>query len=324
MSGRKDVSGIRAWAAGRPREELRNDIRLAQKSESSGRSFIRGYRMWQQGPAVELHNLFTELYPEHPSKFKWKKNGTQFDMAALQRFIDAIYTNNVAQLTADQEEGRAYDVEYPSTPAPTLQRHYVRLPQLLSLLSLKGEVPLPLWGRVSFITDGKSLVPVEMLTHLASVAPHLFEAPLPNVRWRQIKTEGDLFRTLKLRPEQVTTAMYRDHGPIGGSEGPKPLPADVIAARDQAEAHDTRAPLQAEDPETVEPATPTAETPISRNEGNGYVELVTRVESRPTPHFARRVIARGRVIYSATSWSLDGPWHVWERNVSAMLGLGLT
>jgi hypothetical protein len=297
-----------------------------------GKQSIRGYqwRSMSGGQSLLVDNLFAPLYPEHPSRFKWKRDelSGRYDMGALSRFIDAIYLGRTELTHEEQEAGRAFDLEYTAGNVPT-ERFYLRLPQLLSIMSLKGEVPLPLWGRISFLTDGSNLVPAEMMTLLAAVAPHLFAASPPGTKWREVKTEGDLFRTLKLRPEQVTASMYRNCGPVGGPKGPQPLPAAERPGIPPAQVDPGWSPPEersapAESSTDDAPTAPVAETPVVRNEGRGYVELITRVESRPQPHFARRVLAQGRTVYSATSWNLSGPWHVWERDVSAMLGLGLT
>lgn len=297
----------------------------------SGSQSIRGYQ-WghlKGGQAILVTNLFAAIYPDHPSKFKWRKNGVHVDFGALTRFVDAIYAGNTAAINAEVENGNAFDLEYNPPDDVPRDRFFLRLPQLLSIMSLKGEVPLPLWGRVSFLTDGANLVPAEMLTMFAALAPHLFEAPPPGAqtKWREIRTEGDLFRTLKLRPEQVTASMYRNCGPVGGPKGPQPLPEAEIAAREQAPSAPVDPAWRVSEPAEAEvepPPEPAAEVPVTRNEGHGYTELVTKVGSKPRAHYARRILARGRVIYAATSWNLDGPWHVWERDTSAMLGLGLT
>jgi hypothetical protein len=313
------------------RFQLRRNTR---EGKGGGAHSIRGYQ-WiylKGGNALLATNLFSALYPDHPSAFKWKKAGPQPDFGALGRFIDAIYTGNVAAVNAEVENGNAFDLEYRPPDNTPQELFSLRLPQLLSIMSLKAEVSLPLWGRIAFITDGKNLVPAEMLTMFAALAPHLFEAPPPGkAKWREISTEGDLWRTLKLRPEQVTTSLYRNHGPVGGLKGPQPLSEADLAAQDAVSpgvridpawrvAEPAAAAPVVEDP----PPEPDAETPIARNEGHGYVELVTQVKSKPRSHYARRILAKGRVIYAATSWSLDGPWHVWERDTAAMLGLGLS
>lgn len=218
------------------------------------------------------------------------------DTESLADYLDLSLQQKRAQRGRYEEQGFAVDVVL--TPdRPAVDEVYVSLATLLDVLAMADHVCLPLWGKVRFIGSKGNLIPAEMVTVLRERHPdrfgHLNPADAQLITREDQLPEG-------VAPEDVHTGMNL-----------RPAPAPKPAAE----------PLPV--PQAVATTSvPPAEVQLSRNTGDGWVELVSMVAVQ-RPYFVRRIVAQARVIYVATAWSPQGPWHVEQRDAMTMMVLGL-
>lgn len=218
------------------------------------------------------------------------------DTESLADYLDLSLQQKRAQRGRYEERGFATDVVL--TPdRPTVDEVQVSLATLLDVLAMADHVCLPLWGKVRFISSKGNLVPSEMVTVLRERHPdrfgHLNPADAQLITREDQLPEG-------VSPEDVHTGMNLRSAPAPEPTA-EPLPVPQAVAT---------------------PSVPPAEVQLSRNTGDGWVELVSMVAVQ-RPYFVRRIVAQARVIYVATAWSPQGPWHVEQRDAMTMMVLGL-
>ncbi len=71
-------------------------------------------------------------------------------------------------------------------------------------------------------------------------------------------------------------------------------------------------------------AAPPRERTVYRRDLDEYTDWMTKSTSDTgAAWFTRRLFREGEVLYAATAWTANGPWHVYERDSSALLALDL-
>lgn len=244
----------------------------------------RGYHLERQrGGAWRATFRFAPMFPRMPRSFIWTRFG---DLPGLYSYVDAWYSGLEERTAALERDGSVTSTVYGGdVDAITTVR--VNIKQFVEALKMAKCFVIPAWTKLEFVTDSTGrLVPADFIACLKDLAPEQF-ADYPAEGWRR--------------------AVDRD------------LPD--ITAQVQTEAAETVAAAGGADTADDEPP---RETVIERFTDSDALHITTRtVRAGMHPYFTKRVIARGRTIYSATAWNRSGPWKVWTRDTSALLARGI-
>ncbi len=244
-------------------------------------------------------NLFPAFTPDLPAKFVWPERA---DVEGLRHYIDALLHGNKSEAVLIEKAAGVEDVEmfHLDRPDDTIIR--VHIGRFVDLLLMRDHFDAPLWARMHFITDGKTLVPSTYLTALGALLGEDGQHIDPSKPWHTC-TVKDLTK-MGLKPSDVTSSMYRN--------------------RAQSKPWMDQAAVASTEP-TAPPLAP-KEIEVHRADYDRYADVVTKVcpENAP-PYFTRRVIStRGRALWVATAVQIAGPWKVWTREPAELMALGLT
>lgn len=277
---------------------------MAEKAEKKARNeganpnsgFIhRGYWCSPKGHGWHCAHKLKRLFPALPTAFHWHLRD---DRGGLAAYIDAWYSGNMEVTANAEKHQRATAVEFmgPEEATKDGPRVSVNINRLLDCLQLRDVFDVPLWGKVTFTTDGNRLVPGHFIAALARHFPERFPQLDPKQEWRFAK-QPDL-DALQLQRHEVTSGMYLGEPAAG-------------------------APTAAE-PGMPPPAPPPPERTIRRLDRGDWIDWITEVRGGEQRWFTRRCYRESEIFYEATAWSIDGPWYVTLRNTSVMLALGVT
>ena len=314
------------------RRERPNSPHTASKRSGNA----TGYSMWSYRcyvmralkhhgtSAWKASNVFPSLAPEVPLSFLWT---AREDRDGLREYIDAILTNRRSKSVAMEKAGLVEMIEMFTSDRPNDVNVRANVHRFVDFLTLRDSFNIPLWGRVHFITDGHRVVPTEYL----GAVSQLFDARSktfidPKKEWWHCR-ENDLER-MGLRPEDVTSGMYRDRyqnaaveagGATSDDEGL--MVGDTTSEDDDPETAST-IPATTRTPTSI----PLREIEISRRPFPKHAELVTLVQPlHGRPYYTRRLLLfSGVLLWSGTSFYPDGPWTVWERNNALLISLGIS
>lgn len=273
------------------------------------RSRYRGYELKPQHGQLHGEHILWRMFPNLPKSFVWNSS----DKAGVRAYIDALYAETSFAAHAEHE-GLVTGIEHVD-PAKVQVTDIipVNVHRLFDTLQLADTFNIPLWGRVRFVTNDKTLVPATFIEALVSAHPERFGHLDPTANWHAA-TDADL-RKMNLRPDQVTSGMYRDRY------------VKPAQNRPQRTAVRQPAPLHEPEPEADDstPTAPPRERTMRRRDKGEYADWLTETVPDEGPRwYTRRVYAHtGRILYIATSWQPHGPWTVWERDSSALLSMGI-
>ena len=269
--------------------------RRARQSIWSYRCFV--FRRHRSG--WRALNILKLLTMDIPRGFLWMK---LHDREGLKAYVDAVISNRGAHATLFEERGYVEQVEY--DPPMIGDTFRLSAKALFGCLALRDAFDVPLFEKVTFVTDGQKLVPTEFIALLSECAdnPEWFGNP---DKWRWATPE-DLDRISGGDPMKINSGMYR--GKPNFMNSSVPLLPGVDA--------DTGGEM---------PDTPPSETEIRRDAYEKHFELLTCVRSsRARTYFVRRLATyRGQVMLSASSFNPLGPWTVYARDSALLLANGV-
>lgn len=279
----------------------------------------RGYHVFRKPGGWHATHIMWRLFSRLPLEFYWRDYD---DIEGFKRYIDAWYKGDLAHCQMCEKQEIAFNIIFPDqTQVQALQTQQVSCRRLFECLQLTDKADFPLWGRVAFVTNGHYLVPAEYISLLAAANPdglgHLADQPGP---WRAAK-DRDL-DAMGLKPEDVTSGMYLRNPPKGVNVRAAVSSEHVVPSRPVLGLPD---PARPEAPAEVEVAVaPPRERTMYRRDQETYTDWMTKATpDAGAPWFTRRLFRGEHLLYAATAWSADGPWHVWERDSSALLALDL-
>lgn len=247
----------------------------------------RGYRVYPGEKGCTATFIYSSINYHLPRKFKFS---AEAGIADLHRYIDALVDRRSLEIKKYEGEDLAYAQEYEDPPAEV---PIIRISPELLISVLLGEYPLdvPIHSKLQMKgTGGGKFVPDYLPAELADAG--LLDAYYEGLR--DFIEQGKPYTLReKLRPLEPNVSM-----PANGFRPSESL----LAAEQQGKGEVVEAP---------KPQPPT-ETPIESHALGDCVEALCAIESSDNdPYFVRRIFtAQGACIYTATSWSLDGPWSV--------------
>jgi hypothetical protein len=252
----------------------------------------RGYKICPKGTGWKAEHVLWQAFPRLPLTFLW--HGRE-DKEGICAYIDCLYRGEEAAALEYEKRGQVHRIVMPDPalvqPLKTIK---INIHRLISCLQLTDTFEVPAWSRISFTTDGtKRCVPADYIAALVEAWPEHFGHLDPSKPWR-FATEKDLKRQ-GVDPASLTTGSY------------------LHEAEQAAQADAYQAP----------PPAP-AERTIRRLDRGSHIDWVTEVRSGEQVFYARRLYRDTRMLYEATAWSINGPWHVSLRDNSALLALGIT
>lgn len=269
----------------------------------SGHQSIWAYRCYlihRTREGYKAKNLLPALIPEAPISFIWV--GID-DKEGLREYIDAILRSHRSKVAEFEDKKFVVSIEHAPIRRPEDPTIKVNAKRLIDVLLLRDHFDVPLWGKLSFITDGTRLVPTQYIAALAQLMPEYSKLFDPNRTWKYA-TEKRV-REMGLVPEQVTSGMYREEI------------AEIDRQREQG--------MQRVAMANGSPSAAPQETRVSLKNYDGYFDLITRVvPADGAPYFTRRIAkTTGVLLWCGTSYQLEGPWTVYQRNASELLALGI-
>jgi hypothetical protein len=278
--------------------------RLPRDSANNGAH--RGYWFIKKGNTYTYKSSLWRLFPAMPKQFVWHG-----DTGQAQLYIDAWYAGVRKETMRYEAEGLATNIDMPVSEGPAAREERTRIHagRLLDTLGLVDSFDVPMWGKCAFITDGHYLVPVEFINHLVASNPQRFGHLDTKAKW--VKATPKKLAEMGLRPEQVTSGMYRGQRPATTT------PGLTIPTAPSMEA-------PAEDVAQEEAQAPPRERTIRRLDRVDYIEWVTEIiPDGGRPYYCRRLYRDRDMLYEATAWSPRGPWTVYHRDNTALLALGV-
>lgn len=298
----------------------------------SHRCFLMKAKKFNGHPAWWCTNGFPAFMTEVPHTFYWMARD---DRDGLKTYIDALLLGQRSKSIEYEKNGLVEGIEMFTLDRPEETRIHVGIRRFIDTLTLRDNLELPLWGKITFITDGNRLVPTEYLAAISQLMDpetrKLFDVNRP---WRGA-TVQDL-ASMGLRPEDVTSSMYRYRDAemteaYGGVEAAPEMVAEPVyeggtpEGDDPPTAHTVAVPSAAHTPD---PSPQAREVEVRRNRYERHFEVVTIVEPprrRGRVYYVRRLatLREGRMIWVGTSFFADGPWKVWQRETATLLALGL-
>jgi hypothetical protein len=265
----------------------------------------RGYWYRHINGSINCEHLVWWMFPLLPKHFLWHDTP-----ARLTQYIDAWYGGDRRTTARFEKDGTATEVELPDQADPDIgERIRTNATRLFAALALQDKFDVPLWGSTNFITDGRYLVPTTYINQLLAADPERFKHLNPDAKWERA-TEKHLL-AMKLKPEQVTSGMYRGRQPAAAGAG---TPISTAPSME----------TPAEDAAQDEAQAPPRERTIRRVDRVDYIEWVTEIlPEGGNPYYCRRLYHGRAMLYEATAWSPQGPWTVYHRDNTALLALGV-
>lgn len=257
----------------------------------------RGYWYRKFKTHIMCEHVTWWMFPLLPKRFQWNDTAVRLGM-----YIDAWYSGDRRTTAQYEKEGAATDLEMPDvTDPPLAKRVRTSATRLFSALALQDQFDVPLWGTLTFITDGRYLVPANFISQLIAADPKRFGHLDANAKWE--KATPQHLQKMGLKPEQVTSGMYLK--PQAAATSAEPADEDPVG-------------------EVPEPQSPPRERTLLRRDRVDYIEWVTEIEYEgQAPYFCRRLYRDQQMLYEATSYSRNGPWTVYTRDNSTLLALGI-
>ncbi len=236
------------------------------------------------------------LSPDLPWKFVW---AVADDKEGLQDYIDALLNGSRSRSSEFEEKGFVTGIEIYHLDRPDDVRIRVNINHLVDMLAVRDHISVPLWAKLQFVTDGQKLVPRDYIAALARLAPEHADLFDPKRPWDYASDKK--LADMGLKPEDVTSDMNR----------PKHTAAPLRRSRVTPSGREAGAAPQ--------------EVRISLKQFNGYFELITQVRPEGEEPYLTKRIARpdGTLLWCGTSYDLQGPWTVYERNAAELLALGI-
>lgn len=313
------------------REYPRSSHTLSKRSGN-----LRGFSSWNHRCYViqprklggtgawKATNVLPGVAADIPLSFIWT---ARKDREGLCEYIDALLTGRRSKSVAAEKSGLVESIEmFPAQNSDQVQVR-VKIQRFVDCMALRDAFDVPLWGRVHFITDGKNVIPTEYLGALSQMFDPATKKFYDVAReWWHCR-ESDLER-MGLRPEDITSGMYRDRyqntgveaGSVASDDGGL-MPGETISEDGDPETAST-IPTTARSA----PSIPVREIEISRRPFPKHAELLTLVQPlQGRPYYTRRLLLfSGVLLWSGTSFYPDGPWTVWERNNALLISLGIS
>lgn len=267
----------------------RQAIRQVHKREGMDIGRVHAYRGYiltrQRGGTWQAAFRFAPLFPQLPRAFTWTRIN---DLPGLRSYIDAWFSGLDARTTALERDGSVTATVY-GGETETITTIRVDIAEFVAALKMARSFVIPAWTKIEFVTDGvRRLVPADFVAALKDLAPEAF-ADYPTSGWRRA-VDRDL--------PDIKTQVQADAS--------ETAPADVVAQP------------------AIDMDEPPREQLVDRFTDGDALHLTTHT-TKPglAPYYTKRIVARGRTIYSATAWMLEGPWKVWTRDTSALLARGI-
>ncbi len=245
-------------------------------------------------------NVLKFLSHEIPRSFRWTNKE---DQEGLRNYVDMVTGGRKSEWMAVEERGLVTDKEM--DPEELSGSVTVDLGTLLDVLATGAQVDIPLKQKISFVTNGRTLVPAEFIAILAQYAkrPSMLGDPQ---EWTWAKP-ADIER-LAPGPNGITSGMNRGRSFMDGPDDAE------LPSYDPEEGDD--APID----------TAPQESEIRRSPYDRYFELVTvAAPRRGKPYYVRRLARyHGQLLWSGSSYGPNGPWTEYARDNAQLLALGLT
>lgn len=258
-----------------------------------------------------VKNTFVCHLMNLPLSFTW----TERDIDGVKRYIDALVADRVTEAKYFEERGFATNHVYPQHD-PKSEAVEVRIDDFVDFLLLRQKICLPAHRRIHFFTDNerRKFVPSTYITSIAQLPGLEFLAQHADQDWHPIPTTENTIGGLKA--EEVNTGLGLDH--------PDMSLADWKTASPPAPAGEAGPAGQATSPVGAG-AGATPESEISRKAKDKHFELITYVRPRGAqPYFVKRLATYGgEMLWSGTSFQLEGPWTEYLRENALLIGLGI-
>ena len=250
-------------------------------------------------------NVLRGITLDFPDSFVWTAYG---DRTGLKKFIDCLLRGEKVEVERYEKAGVVTEV-IPNEKHDTPYVH-ISLDRMLEVLSMRDTLRVPLYGRVGLCTsrDGSN----RFIAKDAYLIMAKYGAILPGVPsdWSPENVVGINDKTIErlgLDENHMHSGAHLD----GEDSSPTPTPAGEAAPVGQAPVVSSKQPKEVER--------------LRRYVKDNVIELFTEVHpDGAKPFFVRRLISSdGELLFSASSFSAEGPWKEFTRNSSALLALGI-
>lgn len=256
----------------------------------------RGYRMIQKNGAYICSYLFKHSNYFMPRRFLW---GQIERVPELYEYIDALGGQRIRDIKELEDIGDVKDIEYEDVPTdvPIIS---ITPQRLMAILRGEDTLSVPATAKLRFCDTTGHHYPAEFFAELAG--DKSMELYIEKIN--QLVEEG--------RP----ILYFNGAVPRFNNERFKVVNSSIQLELAEKTLEDTRG--------YAERSTATEESVINETDHGSYVELISLLNAREEkPYYTRRLLDKDRnVVWSGTSYHMQGPWRVYAEDKTRLEALG--
>jgi len=274
----------------------------------SGMTLHRGYRIHNASKKATYNRVVYLLKHANfhcPIRFLWHDAG---NMVELHKYIDSLVFRDTLTSSKYEEKGIATDHEYRDyngeAPLITLSPH-----RLIAILRGEDVLEVPADATIRLHSSSEKgvsrFLPNEFMAALADSGLDAFQdwATMLRVQeGRPVRVEGGMENLPRTRKDKNQWFHLTSHDDYGHSGAMLEAAEHLMPSGGDAVARPPEAPK---------------ERLIRAKKTDTGVDTISVIEQEGSPpYFCRRIISvQGTTLYSATSWSIIGPWtsHLHDR-----------
>lgn len=214
----------------------------------------------------------------------------------LHKYIDALVERDLLVVERIENTGVVDDVEWDDSGTDELaQRKMIHISpeRLLEILLLRDPLEIPADTAIRFVPKDGQWWPEVVVAGLLDKSL-LRDEDLPN------KSEINI--PASQIPTQYATTGLNNQIDAEGLDGNFEPTGQVQNER---------------------PPAPTHQHTVKVVNHDHYHEVLDLIQDQRGTYYRRQLVRNGRAFYTATAWSISGPWHRWWQDERMMLAMGV-